>query len=186
MLLNGELIVRRTVVRPPPSGYAARVQFGNLFVGVTQTSHHTHRVLAGERTMLQALRNIGKINYGAVPQIFSETRTVDLHYPSGWRQPADAPPERSNITVGSCAGNVHRRQELFPLIGRASRKDFSHFPCKLSVVFRAGSALANRGSSSNRPVHRATGMLSIRDRTGKRGKTSPRRFPYRRYSALVP
>src|ERR1700693_1269671 len=107
--------------------------------------------------MLQAPGYIRKINYGAVAQIFSETRTVDLHHHPVGGSLRMLLQKKSNITVGSYAGNVYRRQELFPLIGRADRKNFTHFPCKLSVVFCAGSRAYESGILKQiRPVHRIT------------------------------
>src|ERR1700687_3837679 len=110
--------------------------------------------------MLPTPRRIGKINYGAVAQIFSETRTVDLHHHPAGGSLRMLLQKKSNITVGSYAGNVYRRQELFPLIGRAGRKNFSQFPCELSVVFCAGSRACESGILKQiRPVHRTTECL---------------------------
>src|SRR5689334_8158854 len=91
--------------------------------------------------MLQMSRRAGKIDDGAVPQIFAEARTIDfLHHPSG-RGLRMLLEKSAGIAVGPHASNSGSRQELFPHICRLRRKNFSNFGSEFGVVFGAGGGI---------------------------------------------
>src|SRR5216683_5980903 len=120
-----------------PVDDAARAQFGNLRVAVTQLPHHAHSMLASEGAMPQARRRVGKVDDGAVAQILPEAWTIDLCHHSIGGSLRMLLEKSAGVTVGPYTGDARSGQELFPEVGRTRRKNFSDFSREFSVVFGA-------------------------------------------------